>query len=221
MPLYAVSPERVNQQRPQYDAESPIASLRGESRQSRDSSVHDKIAAINSLAYQSKQLERKTNDAALKRAMLGREEAESEMRRYKDDVRALRRQVEEGKDRERKVGERLEHVMVCNASGAKLTAANIVTGELWSSQRNTRAYTNTMGKGDQKSAQGVIQITVRCGKATRGAQIGPQRCKGSASRSGARERTQCKARTRSFRCKVSVSWGSRGVGSDTRAGQDA
>jgi hypothetical protein len=64
-PLYAVSPERVNQQRPQHDPESPTASLRGDSRQSRDSSVHDKIAAINSLAFQSKQLERKTNDAAL------------------------------------------------------------------------------------------------------------------------------------------------------------
>ena len=125
-PLYAVSPERVNQQRLQFDPDSPSASLRGESRQhSRESSVHDKVAAFNSLAFQGKQLERKTNDAALKRAMLGREEAESEMRRYRDDVRALRRQVEEGKERERKVGERLENVMVRIASGAKDTAANI------------------------------------------------------------------------------------------------
>jgi hypothetical protein len=61
---------------------------------------------------QGKQLERKANDAALKRAMLGREEAESEMRRYREEARALRRQIEEGKDRERKVGERLESVMV-------------------------------------------------------------------------------------------------------------
>jgi hypothetical protein len=61
---------------------------------------------------QSKTLERKTADAALKRAMLGREEAESEMRRYRDEVRALRRQVDEGKERERRVGERLEAVMV-------------------------------------------------------------------------------------------------------------
>jgi hypothetical protein len=65
------------------------------------------------LAYQGKQLERKTNDAALKRAMLGREEAESEMRRYREETRSLRRQVEEGKERERRVGERLENVMVC------------------------------------------------------------------------------------------------------------
>lgn len=110
-PLNAVSPDRVNQQRLQ---ESPLTSIHVASKHSRDSSVNDKVAAFNSLAFQGKLLERKANDAALKRAMLGREEAESEMRRYKDDVKALRRQLDEGKDRERKVGERLESVMVCN-----------------------------------------------------------------------------------------------------------
>ena len=74
--------------------------------------MHDKVAAFNSLAFQGKQLERKANDAALKRAMLGREEAESEMRRYREETRALRRQVDEGKEREHRVGERLENVMV-------------------------------------------------------------------------------------------------------------
>jgi hypothetical protein len=117
-PLFQVSPERVNQQRPQsmYEPESDSASIHrlSESRgHSRDSSVHDKVAQFNSLAFQGKQLERKANDAALKRAMLGREEAESEMRRYREETRALRRQIEEGRERERKVGERLETVMVC------------------------------------------------------------------------------------------------------------
>jgi GTP cyclohydrolase FolE2 len=83
---------------------------------SRDSSVHDKINQFNtmssSLSLQSKTLERKTADAALKRAMLGREEAEAEMRRYRDEARTLRKQIDEGKDRERRVGERLEAVMV-------------------------------------------------------------------------------------------------------------
>lgn len=78
----------------------------------RDSPVHDKIHQFNSLAMQSKQLERRTADAALKRAMLGREEAEAEMRRCRDEAKALRRLVEEGRERERRVGERLETVMV-------------------------------------------------------------------------------------------------------------
>jgi hypothetical protein len=109
-PLFQVSPERVNQQRSSIFEESPSG------RHSRESSVHEKVAQFNSLAFQGKQLERKANDAALKRAMLGREEAESEMRRYREETKALRRQVEEGKERERRVGERLENVMVCFTS---------------------------------------------------------------------------------------------------------
>ncbi|KAK0665377.1 hypothetical protein QBC41DRAFT_367618 [Cercophora samala] len=94
----------------------------------RDSSVHEKINQFNSLAVQSKQLERKTADAALKRAMLGREEAESEMRRYRDECRMLRRAVEEGRERERKVGERLETVM---ESYGRAKETHEHTKELW------------------------------------------------------------------------------------------
>lgn len=101
--LQPVSLDRYNQQR---DAR------RGEDDLRDSTTVSDKISQFNSLAMQSKQLERKTADAALKRAMLGREEAENEMRRYRDEARALRKQVEEGKERERRVGERLETVMV-------------------------------------------------------------------------------------------------------------
>lgn len=78
----------------------------------RDSTVHEKISQFNTLAMHSKTLERKTADAALKRAMLGREEAEADMRRYRDEARALRKEVEELKGRERKVSDRLEAVMV-------------------------------------------------------------------------------------------------------------
>src|SRR3569833_705876 len=107
-PLQPVSDERVNQR-----DSVMFSSLRSAGgSHSRDSSVHDKISQFNTLAMQSKQLERKTADAALKRAMLGREEAESEMRRYRDEAKALRRQLDEGKERERRVGERLETVMV-------------------------------------------------------------------------------------------------------------
>ncbi|KAE8446287.1 hypothetical protein EG329_012373 [Mollisiaceae sp. DMI_Dod_QoI] len=133
-PLFQVSPERVNQQRTTsiYD-ESPSA---GVGRHTRESSVHDKVAQFNSLAFQGKQLERKANDAALKRAMLGREEAESEMRRYREETRELRRQLEEGKDRERRVGERLEAVME-NYGRAKETHAHTQT--LWEKEiRRTR-----------------------------------------------------------------------------------
>ena len=110
-PLFQVSPERVNQQR--YDTNSPSGpNLIGSGKHSRDSSVHERAAKFDTLAFQGKVLERKANDAALRRAMLGREEAETEMRRYREEARVLRKQIEDGKDRERKVGERLENIMV-------------------------------------------------------------------------------------------------------------
>ncbi|SPO03301.1 uncharacterized protein DNG_05983 [Cephalotrichum gorgonifer] len=105
-PLNDCSPERVNQQRPQ---SAIFSSLRSD--HNRESSVHDKISQFNTLALHGKQVERKAADAALTRAMVGREEAESEMRRYRDEVRALRKHAEEAKERERKVGERMEEIM--------------------------------------------------------------------------------------------------------------
>ncbi|KAI0426526.1 hypothetical protein F5Y09DRAFT_318715 [Xylaria sp. FL1042] len=127
-PLQPISPDRVNQQNPM------VASLR--SSVQRDSDVHDKIRQFNNLSHlapnpttsMSKQLERMTADAALKRAMIGREEAESEMRRYREESRVLRKQVEEGRERERKVGERLETVME-NYGRAKETYSH--TQAIW------------------------------------------------------------------------------------------
>ncbi|KAK0389800.1 hypothetical protein NLU13_3373 [Sarocladium strictum] len=119
-PLQAVTPDRVNQQREFATSHSTP----------RDSSVYEKINQFNNMSVlmQSKNLERKTADAALKRAMVGREEAEAEARRYREEVRTLRKAVEEGKERERRVGERLETVME-NYGRAKETHAH--TQALW------------------------------------------------------------------------------------------
>lgn len=128
----AMSPERFNQQQA---PESPLFasitrssenhhrdSVRSSQHHHRDSEVTDKIRRFNKLTSgttMTKQLERSTADAALRRAMLGREEAETEMRRYREEARTLRSVVEEGRERERKVGERLETVMVsfCSLRG--------------------------------------------------------------------------------------------------------
>ncbi|KAI1811725.1 hypothetical protein GGS20DRAFT_86808 [Poronia punctata] len=124
-PLQPISPDRANHQ------------LHSSARSNahRDSRIHDKIRQFNNLSHlppnpssMSKQLERMTADAALKRAMIGREEAEAEMRRYREEARALRKQVEEGRERERRVGERLETVME-NYGRAKETYAH--TQAIW------------------------------------------------------------------------------------------
>ena len=73
--------------------------------------MQGKVAQFNNLSKEAAQ-RRKDGEAALKRAVLGREEAESEARRLKEENRLLRREVEEERSRERRVGERLEGVMV-------------------------------------------------------------------------------------------------------------
>ena len=75
------------------------------------SDVQGKVAQFNNLSKEAAQ-RRKDNEAALKRAVLGREEAESEARRLKEENRVLRQDVEEGRARERRVGERMEGIMV-------------------------------------------------------------------------------------------------------------
>ena len=75
------------------------------------SDVQEKVAQFNNLTKEAAQ-RRKDNEAALRRAVLGREEAENETRRIKDENESLRRDIEEGRNRERRVGERLEGVMV-------------------------------------------------------------------------------------------------------------
>lgn len=120
-PLFTVSPERVNRQPiiPQSPSlPADLVHLRGPSISAHtrtSSDVQGKVTAFNNLSKDSSQ-RRKDNEAALKRAVMGREEAESETRRIKEENRVLRREIEEGRGRERKVAERVEVVMVGGTS---------------------------------------------------------------------------------------------------------
>ena len=123
-PLFPVSPERANRQHlPQspslpMNLADPFISHVKES-----SDVQGKVAQFNNLSKEATQ-RRKDNEAALKRAVLGREEAESEARRTKEESNILRKEIEEGRGRERRVGERLEALMVLThiqAQESKLT----------------------------------------------------------------------------------------------------
>ncbi|KAL8816174.1 MAG: hypothetical protein Q9223_004774 [Gallowayella weberi] len=111
-PLFPVSPERANRQAlPQSpslpaDLHDPFKT----SQSKEASAVQNKVVQFNSLSKEAVQ-RRKDNEAAIRRAVLGREEAENETRRLKDEYRGLRKELEEGKARERKVAERIESVM--------------------------------------------------------------------------------------------------------------
>ncbi|KAF9762159.1 hypothetical protein IL306_003536 [Fusarium sp. DS 682] len=180
-PLQAVTADRVNQQR---ERESVFSHLRGGSR---DSTVHDKISQFNNLSVtmQSKQLERKTADAALKRAMLGREEAETELRRYREENKTLRKAIDEGKERERKVGERLESLME-NYGRAKETHAH--TQALWEKEIR-RARKETF-----KTQSSIVKLQEELKSARTNAKMIDENLKREKARSKVREQEAFEAR---------------------------
>ncbi|KAL5593963.1 hypothetical protein BROUX41_001015 [Berkeleyomyces rouxiae] len=133
--LRQASPSRVNRDMP-----NPTRS------EFHESAVSDKISQFNSLSNTARvQIERRHNthsgdrnkdDAALRRAAVAREEIEAEMRKYRDEARNLRRKLDDGQQRERKVAERLDTLMD-NHGRAKETYAH--TQELWEKEiRRTR-----------------------------------------------------------------------------------
>ena len=117
-PLFPVSPERANRQHLPALPLSPslpsnLNNLRDDpfALHSRNTSdVQGKVTQFNNLSKEVVQ-RRKDNEAALKRAVVGREEAEGETRRLREECRTLRKEIEEGRGREQRVGERLEGVM--------------------------------------------------------------------------------------------------------------
>lgn len=62
---------------------------------------------------------RKRHEAELRRAQIGREEAENDVARLREETRRLKKEGDESRDRERKVGKRLEVVMVCTDDKAR------------------------------------------------------------------------------------------------------
>lgn len=116
-PLFPVSPERANRKPLPQSPSMPSISHHHENpflaaHARTGSDVQGKVAQFNNLTKEAAQ-RRKDNEAALKRALVGREEAESEVRRLREDNRVLRQDMEEGRGRERKVATRIEGVMVC------------------------------------------------------------------------------------------------------------
>lgn len=120
MPLFPISPERMNaskQALPQSPsmrafASHPISSANSSPTRQKSSDVHSMVARFNALDIKDHQELRRRDEAALKRAQMGREQAEEECMRIREEARHLRRDVEEGRERERRVAKRVESVMV-------------------------------------------------------------------------------------------------------------
>ncbi len=70
------------------------------------------VARFNSLDIKDHAELRKKDEAALKRAQMGREEAEAECQRMRQELRAVEAEREVEKDREKRVAKKLDIVMV-------------------------------------------------------------------------------------------------------------
>ncbi|KAL8833961.1 MAG: hypothetical protein Q9176_007717 [Flavoplaca citrina] len=112
------------------------------------SEVQSKVAQFNNLSKEAVQ-RRKDNEAAMRRAVLGREEAENETKRLRDEYQGLRKELDEGKARERKVAQRIESVMVGGFAGILGASPNKTQEELHRT------------KEMQAHAQGVYEKEVR------------------------------------------------------------
>ncbi|KAL9082676.1 MAG: hypothetical protein Q9159_006255 [Coniocarpon cinnabarinum] len=120
MPLFPVSPERINaskQPLPQspslpnftaYGSHSPDASP---THRHKNSDVQGMVARFNALEIKDHQDLRRRDEAALKRAQMGREQAEEECRRMQEEMRALQNDLGESRMRERRATKRVDSVM--------------------------------------------------------------------------------------------------------------
>ncbi|KAL9010769.1 MAG: hypothetical protein Q9173_004328 [Seirophora scorigena] len=112
LPLFPVSPERANRQALSHSPSLP-SNLQDPfkvAQSQENSDVKSKVAQFNTLSKEAVQ-RRKDNEAAMRRAVLGREEAENETKRLKEENRGLSKDLEEGRARENRVAERIESVM--------------------------------------------------------------------------------------------------------------
>lgn len=82
---------------------------------------------------------RKKHEAELRRAQIAREEAESDVRRLREEVRRLKEDNAEGRDRERKVGKRLEVVMVSRQGRSLCMVTDMYTQDEYAQMQETRS----------------------------------------------------------------------------------
>ena len=99
---------------PQSPSLPEISALRGHVRTNSD--VQGLVKRFEHLDVRDRDAEsverRRKHEAELRRAQIAREEAESDVRRLREELRRWKKDGEEGRERERKVARRLEVVMV-------------------------------------------------------------------------------------------------------------
>lgn len=116
MPLFSLSPERINAQRgnatPTEGLPTSLPEFGSPKHARSNSAVEGMIARFGSLDVKDHVDLRKKDEAALRRAQMGREEAEGEARKLKDEARVAKKEAEDAKERERKTVKKLDVLLV-------------------------------------------------------------------------------------------------------------
>ena len=82
-----------------------------------NSDVQGIVARFNGLDIKDRMDDKlKKSEASLRRAQMGREEAEAQVKELREEARAAKKDLDESRDRERRVTKRLDVVMVCPRS---------------------------------------------------------------------------------------------------------
>jgi hypothetical protein len=203
-PLHTLSPDRINIQAQR----TPVASMQQDlvspagpsllssgnlpdrlvrSHRRTGSDVQNKVAKFDGLTKESVE-RRKKDEAALKRAVLGREEAEDEVRLLKEEGRRYREAWEDERAKLERVVGRLEDVTVSGCSwslGHEMSGSQNANGSLGRSpcckggfasyqvraatnEGSTEPLTKSVRKGGSTGKEGCFQILVGIRQASRG-----------------------------------------------------
>lgn len=117
---------------------------------------------------------RKRHEAELRRAQIGREEAENDVARLREEARRLKKENDESRDRERQVTKRLEVVKVGGGNHVALWIFDKLThiaGGIRQLQGIPCIATGRVQGRQPQDTQGGIQVIISCLEATRRTQV--------------------------------------------------
>ncbi|KAK1056970.1 hypothetical protein LTR74_014505 [Friedmanniomyces endolithicus] len=150
---------------PQSPSLPEIHALRSHARTNSD--VHGLVKRFEHLDVRDKDAEsadrRRKHEAELRRAQIAREEAESDVRRLREELRHVKKESEDGRERERKVGRRLEVVMEEYVSAKEQHASQHAVYEKELRRARKEAYKSSSAviklQAELKSTRNSLRIT--------------------------------------------------------------
>ncbi|KAK0285182.1 hypothetical protein LTR35_005384 [Friedmanniomyces endolithicus] len=150
---------------PQSPSLPEIHALRSHARTNSD--VHGLVKRFEHLDVRDKDAEsadrRRKHEAELRRAQIAREEAESDVRRLREELRHVKKESEDGRERERKVGRRLEVVMEEYVSAKEQHASQHAVYEKELRRARKEAYKSSSAviklQEELKSTRNSLRIT--------------------------------------------------------------